>query len=378
MYSVMSFGHMAADGVRMDAYARAIAQTVKPGDVVVDIGAGTGILSLLAARAGALRVHAVDVNPAVWLLRDLAEENGLGERIVVHQESSLELSIPERADVIVSDLRGSLPLNGEHLAIVRDARSRLLRPDGILVPAADRLMLAVVESDKLARDLELATKGFVRSGLGAGAARRSMLQTVYSEGQNSVFASDVLSTEASWATLDYATIEASPLEGTLELEIERGGRANALCVWFEAIVHRSIQYSTAPGRATAYSRMLLPLLEPVEVVAGDRATITVRADARGDRWAWESSFVGREGAAKASFRQASFLGAPTSAEELLRSSTSYTPARSDRGDRAHAMLEAMDGTRTIGDIVDAVVKETRLPREIVLEEVRDCAARFAR
>src|SRR5690554_5347637 len=100
---------MAADGVRMDAYARAITETVQPESVVLDIGAGTGILSLLAARAGARKVHAVDTNPAVLLLRELAAENGLADRIEVHHTSALELVLPERADVIVSDLRGSDP-----------------------------------------------------------------------------------------------------------------------------------------------------------------------------------------------------------------------------------------------------------------------------
>ena len=93
MYSVVDYGHMASEGVRMDAYARALAQVVRPGAVVLDIGAGTGIFSLLAARAGARRVHAVDVNPAIWLLRDLAAENGLSDRIQVHQSSSIGLEL---------------------------------------------------------------------------------------------------------------------------------------------------------------------------------------------------------------------------------------------------------------------------------------------
>src|SRR3954447_1597404 len=115
MYSVLDYGRMAGDRVRMGAYSRAIARVVKSGDVVLDIGAGTGIFSLLAARAGARRVHAVDVNPAVWLLGDLAAENGLSDRIQIHQCSSIGLELPEPVDVVVSDLRGSFPLHGTHL-----------------------------------------------------------------------------------------------------------------------------------------------------------------------------------------------------------------------------------------------------------------------
>ena len=72
MYTVHDFARMAADGARMNAFAQAIARAVKPGSVVVDLGAGTGIFSLLAAKAGAKRVHAIDPNPAIFLLPELA------------------------------------------------------------------------------------------------------------------------------------------------------------------------------------------------------------------------------------------------------------------------------------------------------------------
>ena len=104
MYTVVDYGQMASEGVRLDAYARALAQVVRPGAVVLDIGAGTGIFSLLAARAGARRVHAVDVNPAIWLLRDVAAENGLSDRIQVHQRSSIGLELPEPVDVVARSI----------------------------------------------------------------------------------------------------------------------------------------------------------------------------------------------------------------------------------------------------------------------------------
>ena len=48
------------DAVRLDAFSRAIAEVVRPGHVVVDLGSGTGVLGLLACRAGASRVYSVD------------------------------------------------------------------------------------------------------------------------------------------------------------------------------------------------------------------------------------------------------------------------------------------------------------------------------
>lgn len=377
MYSVLSYGGMAGDGVRMDAYARAIERTVKRGDVVLDLGAGTGIMSVLAAKAGAKRVHAVDVNPAVWLARDLAAENGVGDRVEVHCLSSLELTLPEKVDVIVSDLRGSVGLHDEAVTLLRDARARLLKPDGILLPERDRLFVALVESTKLAQQIAHATVGFTRLGLTTRAAVTSMLNTTHSDGGSMVSASDVLSAPVEWGVIDFASPPIDVVESTNEVTIRRRGEANALVVWFEATIHADLGYSTAPGTATAYSRLLLPLLEPLSVEARDRASITLRANAAGDRWAWETRHL-RGGEVKKHLRQATFLGMPTSAEALLRSSTSYKPTLSARGARTKRVLDLFDGTRSVSETTDLLSSEAGLPRAFVLDEVRDAVARYGR
>ena len=153
MYSVLSYGRMAVDAVRMDAYSRAIERTVRPGSIVVDLGCGTGIMSLLALRAGARRVHAVEMDPAVWLARDLARANGFGDKLVVHHGSSFDLTLDEPADVVLGDLRGSFPLFGKNLATMEDAKRRLLAPSGVLIGARDRLFVALAETEALRQDL---------------------------------------------------------------------------------------------------------------------------------------------------------------------------------------------------------------------------------
>ena len=65
--SLAYHANLLSDVVRMDAYDRALRALVKPGDVVLDVGAGTGVLAMLAARAGAKRVHAVESLPVAAL-----------------------------------------------------------------------------------------------------------------------------------------------------------------------------------------------------------------------------------------------------------------------------------------------------------------------
>lgn len=337
----------------MDAYARAIARVVRPGSVVLDLGAGTGILSLLAVRAGAKRVHAVEPNPAVWLVPQIAAANG-ASGITIHPRSSLEVTLPEPVDVVVSDLRGTTPLNDDHVDAIRDARARLLKPGGVLVPQRDRMFVAPVESLEMWRSMTRGWESFERLGFTAQAARESVLNNFYADTYRPLAASDMLAAGGAWAELDYATYEATPLEGTVETRAFRGGLAHGLAVWFEATLFEDIGFSSAPGQNLAYGRAFLPLLEPLRVEAGDTFVLTVRADARGTRWAWDTEVRDATGARRVKWRQSTFLGAPTAPEALLRSSSTATPKRSPRGDRLLTMLSAIDGATSVEAIAAKV------------------------
>lgn len=356
---------MAADGLRMDAYARAIARLVRPGSVVVDIGAGTGIFSLLAARAGAKQVHAIEPNPAVWLLADLARENGLADRITIHHASSYDVELAQKADVVVSDLRGSTPFHEEHLAVLRDAKARLLTPQGVLLPARDDLFVALFENDELARYLARGTAGFDRYGLSAHAVTTSVFNTPVAD-ESRLRSNDLVSTAGQWASVAYGS-PSTKLEGSVELSPRRRGIAHGLAVWFAATIHDDIGYSTEPGTATVYSRIVLPLIEPIAIDHGDRIALTVRVNESGQQWAWEVSVTRPDGSTVRA-RQASFFGLPTSPDALLRTSADYKPVRAERGERATRVLSLMDGTRTV----------TELATVASVDEVRGLVARYAK
>lgn len=125
---------MLNDRGRTEAYLNAIANSVKPGDVVIDLGAGTGILSAAAARCGAGKVHAIERTPIAEAAQALFEANGLQERIVVHREPSTNVELSEPADVLVTELVGNEPLSERILEYVLDARNRLLKPGARIIP----------------------------------------------------------------------------------------------------------------------------------------------------------------------------------------------------------------------------------------------------
>ena len=144
LYRMAWYGQMISNQARFSPYVNALRQAVTPDSVVLDIGTGTGIFALLACQFGARRVYAVEPANAIHLARKMANTNGYADRIVFLQALSTQLTLPEPADIIVSDLRGAFPLFHNHIPTIIDARQRLLAPDGILIPQRDTLWAAVV------------------------------------------------------------------------------------------------------------------------------------------------------------------------------------------------------------------------------------------
>jgi protein arginine N-methyltransferase 1 len=370
---------MASDGTRMEAYARAIARVVTPGSVVVDLGAGTGICSLLAARAGARQVHAIEANPAVWMLREIAAENGMADRIIIHPRPSSEVNLGERADVIISDLRGAFPLIPYHLATVHDARERFLKPGGTLLPLRDHLFVAAVDGHRLGRALDDDTRGFELRGLSASAVATALKQQVHVDHEGELRMDDLLSSSAHWATIEYGTMPAT-FDGRVELVGRRRGIVSGLAVWFEATIIEGVTFENPPGSRMAYARSYLPLLEPLTLDEGDRLGVELRVDQHGGRWAWDTTMTTRAGERKARFRQSTFLGMPTSPEALKRASPKYVPKRSPHGERTARILELMDGTRSIDEIATQLEGEATppaKPRLALLDEIQHVVERYA-
>jgi predicted RNA methylase len=147
-----------SDGVRLRAARRALRETVRPGSVVVDLGAGTGILGFLALRAGAGRVYAIERHPIVRLARAVAEENGFGDRVRFVRGDSRRVRLPEQADLVVSDLVGPLGIDPEMAESLADAR-RFLKKSGRFVPERSEVWIAPVRASALHRRHVQAGKG---------------------------------------------------------------------------------------------------------------------------------------------------------------------------------------------------------------------------
>lgn len=126
---------MLNDKIRTEAFIKAIQSGVKPGDIVIDIGTGTGILAIAAARAGAKKVYAIEAGT----MADIAEAVILGtdvaDKITVLRGWSTQITLPEKADVLVSEIIGNDPFGENLIQTFNDAHLRLLKPGARVIPA---------------------------------------------------------------------------------------------------------------------------------------------------------------------------------------------------------------------------------------------------
>jgi type I protein arginine methyltransferase len=359
MYSLADYGAMIADGGRSGAYAKAIAAAVRPGDTVAEIGCGPGVFSLLACRAGARRVFAIESEDSIQFARQLAAANGFADRIEFFQSDSRKTELPERANVIVSDIRGALPFRDSAIPSIEDARQRFLAPGGILIPQRDMLKAAVIEAKEYYEELTAPWQKAV-DGLDLSSSHSLLVNGYYAAS----FKPEQLFTEPlTWHVLDYTVGAATRAATELRFRIARTGTAHGLCLWFETQLLGNIGYSSGPGgTATIYGQAFLPWLAPVSVAEGQEIQVELRADLIGQDyvWSWNTTIPAHDGAPPTHFQQSTFQGANFSPHSLRCQAVDYAPQLSEAGQADLWMLERMDGSASLEIIARSAAE--RFPR----------------
>ena len=357
MYSISNYGKMITDTVRVDSYVKALRQKINDRSVVLDIGAGPGIFSLLACQLGARRVYAVEPDESIQLAKQIAAANGFSNRIEFIQDFSTNITLPEKADIVVSDISGVLPFFRRLIPTIRDARERLLVPGAAAIPSRNKLWAAVVEAPEFysdymspwsegAYDLDLTPgKNLVANSWRKFRARPEQLVT----------------SPSVWADLDFTRIEEPDITSQLSWTVSREATGHAVVAWVEAFLTEDVTFSNAPGQPeTIYGNAFLPWSEPVKLFPGDQVDVVLRADLVGDDyvWQWNTKVSGASNSTnvKAEFRQSTFFGVPVSLADLHKKAASHVPSLTEEGQIHNFILQRMNGEESLQEIAAELLR----------------------
>ncbi len=303
---------MVADRARFDAYRSALERAISEDCLVADLGAGPGVFSLLAAKAGARKVFAVESDPSVEWLRSLAEENGCGQRIEVIRADSREVHLDQPVDVLVSDLRGVLPFFGQGLLSLIDARDRWLKPTGTLIARADTLWACPVTAPFwYRRQVGAFQPGALGQELGLE------LSILHRAASNHWCRADLepeacRSPPEPLGRLDYLRLSTPHFEADAEWRLT-GGTVHGLAVWFDAELDAETTISNRPSTSSPlYGQAFFPWSEPLEAREGQRLEVKFEARLVGEDYVfrWRARHLDRHGQTLAQQDQSTFFGAP--------------------------------------------------------------------
>lgn len=344
MYRLQHYLDMMSDPHRMAPLDAAIRSVVRPGDVVLDLGAGTGVLSFIALDAGAAHVYAVERSPVIEVARRVARANGLADRITFIQADARSVVAPHRVDGLVGDIRGTLPLLGDNVDLFRLVRERWLKPGGYTIPIADEILVAPVSAAK-PHDLvdgwnhqrreahyeaaaELAANGFLRA---------------------SFEAAEVLADSQIVGSVCYDRETSRTLALQTSFVVTLPATMTGLGLWFRGILTRDISFDTSPSSpVTIYAQGFLPLSRRRPVVAGE--TINVRVAVH--RTPSDPVWVWNVASERAGWQEnhSTFSGTLLSLSGIDWLTGAKKPALSEEGLLARQVLGSVDGKATAREL----------------------------
>jgi predicted RNA methylase len=283
--------HLLSDHARTSAYREAI-ERIAPGRRVLDIGTGTGVLACFAARAGATRVYAIERTAIIDVAIAVATANGLNDRIEFIRGDATNVLLPERVDVVVSELLSNDLFGQRLLPVLGDARNRFLASGGLMIPRAATLLVAGLDSERF-RQADSRGLGEVVANLSEhyeidltplveALETRDISADAYAH--DVARSADHVLTEpmAVW-THDFACSAVRRGEVVeVPLTVVQDGVLNSVVAFWTAELDATTLISTAPGSPIGAWTQVVHRLPPRTVAAEDRVTVGVHLDPMAD------------------------------------------------------------------------------------------------
>jgi protein arginine N-methyltransferase 1 len=335
------------DRPRVSAFERAISEVVRPGDVVLDLGSGTGILGLFALKAGASRVYAIDASGLTQLAREIFAANGFADRAICIKELSTRVELPEKVGVIVGDLIGRFGIDGGLVEYFADARHRMAQPDARTVPSRVDLLVAPVEAPQTWGEVDFWKTS--PAGFNFDRAYNIAVNT----GHPVKYRPDqILGQPEVIATIDVTHGSHRIFQGEATSVVRRAGTMHGIAGWFEATLSPSVTMSNSPLREDIINRraVFFPVDPPSAVQAGDSVRVKMSISPAETLVSWRVELADRTGAVRRKFSHSTFGGMLLCPEDLAKSRPDYVPRLTSWGKARRSVVNLCDGKRTVAEI----------------------------
>ena len=241
---------------RLNKFKQAIQEVVKVEDYVVDIGTGSGILAILAAKAGAGRVTAIDVNPeSLRYAKRAAQMNGVDQVIEFVEGSFFEFVPKEKANIVICEMLSSMMLVEQQIPASFHATEKILRPDGVILPQEVTVYIVPVECMEIWERFQFEDLQFPR-----------VVQTVSRDAARDLAEMETL------VTFDLRHLKQDvSVSKTLHFTAVDKGTIHGLVGVFESKLFGDIHLKMEDG----WKQLFIPLTQPIKVETGDIFSISI-------------------------------------------------------------------------------------------------------
>lgn len=294
-----------ADLARNEAFLAALKSVIKPGETIVaDIGAGTGLLGIMAARLGAKRVYMYESEAVAEVAGRVVKANKL-RNIEIMPCHSTEMQDPPRADVVVSETLGNYALEENIIPTLHDAQRRHLAPGGTMIPSSIIQYACPVVSGRIARELDAWDRVTPQLGLDIdlSPAKELSLNNIYVRWLEPAELLDTGRAAREWDRVELGRETKSSRSGELRWKLDALTTINGFAVWWDAPLVPGIVMSTSPLAArTHWEQLYLPLPEPLAAQPGETVVLNVRSRSsydQGTHLAWTATLEDRAGKRRA-------------------------------------------------------------------------------
>ncbi len=225
---------MVDDPQRTPLIQKAIQKLVKPGHTVLDLGCGTGVLSLMALNQKTKFVFAFVVEDAIDVAIDKVKKNGFSDRTFFFKGLSSEMVIPQKMDIIISETIGTLGLDENILPFVADAKKRFLKNNGVIIPKNLKVFVAPIHHKRA-----LTEAGFTTAIINS---------------------TQLLAHEKKYCDIEFLKNKKMGMDCEMEFTFNKDGICNAFAVWVEIEWTKGLITKTSPfDPPTHWKQGLLPL-----------------------------------------------------------------------------------------------------------------------